>query len=309
MTDTDGDAVAGAVLEGRHLRFQRLVLAWYRSDARPLAWRDTADPYRILVSEIMLQQTQVERVEPIYDAFLHRFPDVGSLAAASLADVLRAWEGLGYNRRARSLHQTARAIMKHHRGRVPDDLEALLSLPGVGDYTARAVLAFAFGRDTAAVDVNVARVLARAVAGEPQSKSQVQHLADGLVPHGEGTSWTAALMDLGARYCTARSPRCAACPVAAVCLWRGGGGGDGDSAPDPAANTVVRPRPQEPFEGSDRYHRGRLVDTLRHGPVESDALPGAADLDDTGRLVALTRSLVDEGLAEWTDGRLRLPES
>lgn len=308
MTDTAEEA-AGGVLEGRHLRLQRLLLAWYRSDARPLPWRTTRDPYRILVSEVMLQQTQAERVEPVYEAFLHRFPDVGSLASASLAAVVQAWAGLGYNRRARNLHQAARAIMRLHGGRVPDDLAALRALPGVGEYTARAVLAFAFGRDAAPVDVNVARVLARAAAGGPQSRTQMQHLADELLPAGEPATWTAALMDLGARYCTARSPRCGACPVAAVCAWRGGGGVDGDPSPDPAAQTEVRARRRQPFAGSDRYHRGRLVDSLRHGPVECDDLPVAADLDDTGRLVALTRALVEEGMAEWNDGRLGLPES
>lgn len=309
MTDTVDEAVGGGVLEGRHLRLQRLLLAWYRSDARPLPWRDTRDPYRILVSEVMLQQTQVERVEPVYDAFLHRFPDVGSLAGAPLAAVVRAWAGLGYNRRARNLHQAARTIMKLHGGRVPADLAALRALPGVGEYTARAVLAFAFGRDAAPVDVNVARVLARAAEGAPRTRAQTQHLADELLPPGDGAAWTAALMDLGARYCTARTPRCGACPVAAVCVWRGGGTADGDPTPDPAAQTEVRARRQEPFAGSDRYHRGRLVDSLRHGPVECDELPVAADLDDTGRLVALTRALVEEGMAEWNDGHLGLPDS
>ena len=298
---------APVALEGRHLRLQRLLLAWYRSAARPLAWRRTGDPYAVLVSEVMLQQTQAARVEPAYEAFLQRFPDVRSLAAASRAEVLRAWAGLGYNRRAVHLHLAARAIVAQHGGRVPEDLEALRALPGVGEYTARAVLTFAFGADVAPVDVNIARIMARAVAGSPQSRAGVQHLADQLLPVGQGSEWTSALMDLGATYCTARTPRCGACPVAAVCAWRGGGSAT-DESPDPAATTAGRARAPEPFAGSDRYHRGRLVDTLRHGPVECDALPRAADLDDTGRLVALTRTLVDEGMAEWNDGSLRLPD-
>lgn len=306
MTGTLPGASAG--LEGRHKRFQRLLLAWYRSAARPLPWRRTSDPYAILVSEIMLQQTQAERVEPAFQAFMQRFPDVRSLAAASRADVLRVWGGLGYNRRAVALHKAARVIVEEHGGRVPEDLEALRALPSVGDYTARAVLAFAFGQDVAPVDVNVARVIARAVTGRPTSRSETQRLADGLVPPGQGSQWAGAVMDLGASYCTSQAPRCAACPVAATCAWRGGGAAT-DEATDPAVTTAVRSRPQKPFAGSDRYHRGRLVDSLRYGPVECDALPRAADLDDTGRLVALTRSLVDEGLAEWNDGSLRLPES
>lgn len=305
MVRTFSGAAAGT--EGRHLRLQRLLLAWFRTAARPLAWRRTHDPYAILVSEIMLQQTQAERVEPVYEAFLQQFPDVRSLASASRADVLRAWGGLGYNRRAVSLHQAARDIVARHGGRVPDELDDLLALPGVGAYTARAVMAFAFGADVAPVDVNVARILARAVTGEPMSRSATQRLADDLVPAGQGADWTSALMDLGTHYCTSRVPRCGACPVAATCAWRGGGSA-ADEASDPA-NAAGRSRAPEAFAGSDRYHRGRLVDTLRRGPVDTDGLPRAADLDDTGRLVALTRTLVDDGLAEWNDGSLQLPDS
>lgn len=299
---------ADTVLEGRLLRLQRLLLAWYRSDARPLAWRRTHDPYRIMVSEIMLQQTQVARVQPIYGAFIERFPTVQSLAAAPRGDVLRAWRGLGYNRRAVSLHRAAQIIAGQHAGRVPDSLVKLRELPGVGEYTARAVLAFAYRRDTAPVDVNVARVVSRAVVGEPLTRKETQDVADGLVPAGRGSVWSAALMDLGARYCTTATPRCSACPVAAACAWRLAGDADpAAQVPDPAAATALQSRPQGAFAGSDRYHRGRLVDMLRRGPVECDDLPKAAELDDTGRLVALTRSLVEEGMAEWSEGTLHLP--
>lgn len=295
-------------LEGRHLRLQRLLLAWYHSEARRLPWRTNHDPYRVLVSEVMLQQTQAARVEPVYLAFLRQFPDIRSLAAAPLAEVIRAWDGLGYNRRAVNLHRAARAVVERHDGRIPDDLAALRALPGVGEYTARAVLVFAFGQDIAPMDVNVSRVVARAALGVPRSRVELQRAADDLVPPGEGGEWASALMDLGARYCTARAPRCVACPVAAACAWRGLADSGSDQAPDPAVSNTVRPRPQVRFAGSDRYHRGRLVDTLRRGPVELDSLHSAAGLDDTGRLVALTRSLVEEGLAEWDDGMLRLPD-
>lgn len=297
------------VPEGRSRRLQRLLLAWYRCEARPLVWRRTRDPYRVLVSEVMLQQTQAARVEPIYDAFIRRFPSVESLAAAPLGDVLRQWRGLGYNRRARSLQQAAQAIVARHGGRVPHTLAQLLALPGVGEYTARAVLAFAHGQDTAPVDVNVARVVARAVVGRSQTRKQAQQTADALVPAGRAAAWSAALMDLGARYCTARAPRCMACPVAAACAWRSRSSGeDGVESPDPAASSAVRSRPQTPFVGSDRYHRGRLVDVLRRGPVDCAELSHASGLDDTGRLAALTRALVDEGLAEWREGALQLPD-
>lgn len=300
-------------LEGREGRLQRLLLAWYRSDARSLSWRSTDDPYAILVAEIMLQQTQTARVEPVFQAFLERFPTVEALAHAPLADVLDQWSGLGYNRRARNLHRAAQTIVERHGGEVPDDLEALTALDGVGDYTARAVLAFAYGHDVAPVDANVARVLARAASGRPQSRAQIQRLADRMVPPGEGSRWSQALMDLGARYCTSRSPRCDACPVAAACAWRltqrraAGDPGVADDPPDPAAKSPTRSRPQAPFAGSDRYHRGRLVDALRHGPIDGDDLAAAADCDDPARVAELTRRLERDGLVEWAGGCLRLP--
>lgn len=290
-----------ATVDGRVRRLQRGLLAWYRVSARPLAWRRTSDPYRILVSEVMLQQTQAARAEPAWEAFCARFPDAASLAAAPLADVLTMWRGLGYNRRAVSLHRAAQVVVDEHGGVLPDDLGALCALPGVGPYTARAVLAFAFRRDAAPVDVNVARVLSRAVVAAPLTPAGAQRTADEVLPRGDGPAWSQALMDLGARVCTARSPRCDACPVVAACAWRSRGG------QDPAARSSVRSRPQAAFAGSDRYHRGRLVDALRRGAVAAEDLGTAADLVDTGRLVTITDGLVADGLAEWSDGRLRLP--
>lgn len=285
----------------RTRRFQRLLLDWYAARARPLPWRETRDPYRILVSEIMLQQTQAGRVEPLYQAFVARFPTPAALAAAPAADVLGAWRGLGYNRRALNLQRAAQAIVERHGGQVPADLPALKALPGVGDYTARAVLAFAFGRDEAPVDTNVARVLSRVVAGAALTRPEAQRLATEVLPAGHAAAWSNALMDLGARVCTSRSPDCAGCPVAAACAWRAGGG------EDPAALGAHRPRPQGRFAGSDRFHRGRLVDALRHRPLAPADLAEAAQLDDDARLGALVGRLVQEGLAEWADGRLRLP--
>lgn len=282
-------------------RFRADLLAWYAATARPLPWRETADPYRVLVSEIMLQQTQVSRVEPLYRAFVDRFPTVVDLAAATAADVLTMWRGLGYNRRALNLHRAAQAVVERHGGVLPDDLAALRDLPGVGDYTARAVLAFAFGHAAAPVDTNVSRVLARAVAGEALSRTAVQALADGVLPIGAARAWGNALMDLGATLCTGRAPRCGECPVAASCAWRAAGGAD------PAASTAIRARTQAPFAGSDRFHRGRLVDALRAGPVQQAGLPQAARLDDHARLEAIVAGLVGDGLAEWADGALRLP--
>lgn len=291
-----------AALDGRLVHLRHSLLAWYRAQARPLAWRGTRDPWRILVSEIMLQQTQAARVEPLWLVFCERFPTPASLAAAPVGDALTLWRGLGYNRRAVNLHRAATTIVAEHGGRVPRDLDALRGLPGVGEYTARAVQAFAFELDAAPVDTNVARVMVRAVRGERAGARAIQQLADELVPEGDGHDWSQALMDLGARFCTARVPRCDACPVRSVCAW--------NAAPeieDPAASGAARAKPQPAFAGSDRYHRGRLVDALRRGPVEAEALAGAADLDDTGRTDRITDGLVTDGLAEWVEGRLQLP--
>jgi A/G-specific adenine glycosylase len=276
------------------------LLGWYERHRRALPWRDTTDPYRILVSEVMLQQTQAARVRPAYQRFLDLFPTVEALAAAPRADVLRAWEGLGYNRRAVALHEAAQAIVGRHGGQVPADLDALRALPGVGDYTARAVQAFAYGRPSAPVDTNVARVLTRAVAGRPTTRRALQRLADTLVPAGREAAWSSALMDLGAAHCRARAPRCDGCPVAGACAWRRQGGDDPWGG--------VKAPPQAPFPGSDRYHRGRLLGALRRGPVAAADVAAAAALHaDQRRAVVVAESLTRDGLAQWAEGRLQLP--
>jgi A/G-specific adenine glycosylase len=290
------------VLDDRVLALRRSLLDWYAVEARPLAWRTTRDPWRILVSEIMLQQTQATRVEPLWLAFCARFPTPAALAAAPVGEVLTWWRGLGYNRRAVNLHRAATVIADEHGGVVPADLDGLLALPGIGDYTARAVQAFAFGLDAAPVDTNVGRVLARAVRGEVTGRAALQRLAQALVPEGRGHPWNQALMDLGARVCTARSPRCPGCPLERTCAWR-----STPSLEDPAASGGAAARPQAAFAGSDRYHRGRLVDALRGGPVAAGALLRAADLEDPARIDRITAGLVADGLAEWEAGLLRLP--
>jgi A/G-specific adenine glycosylase len=278
-----------------------VLLDWYGAQARDLPWRRTRDPYRILVSEIMLQQTQASRAAVAFAEFTSRFPTVRTLAGASVAEVLTAWRGLGYNRRAVGLHKAARSIVEEHAGVVPQNLTALRALPGVGDYTARAVLAFAYGQDVGPVDTNVARVLSRAVAGRALNRREAQSLADALVPEGQGHAWSSALMDLGARHCTARRPACDSCPVLRTCAWQRSGG------EDPAGATAVRARSPSPFAGSDRYHRGRLVDALRAGPVAAADLATAARVTDRVKAAALAQRLVADGLAEWDAGSLRLP--
>ena len=205
--------------------FRRRLLAWYRRHRRDLPWRATRDPYAILVSEIMLQQTQVARVETYWTRFVDRYPTVGDLAAASADAVRESWDGLGYYARARNLHAAARAIVRDHAGAFPRDPGALRRLPGIGRYTAAAVASIAFGRDVGTVDTNVARVLARAfrVRGRAKSARRARRLwalADALVPAGRAGDWNQALMDLGATICSARAPRCGRCPVAPVCRSR-----------------------------------------------------------------------------------------
>ena len=204
--------------------FRRRLLVWYRRHQRPLPWRRTRDPYAILVSEIMLQQTQVSRVESYWTRFLERYPRVDDLASASSDAVHDSWAGLGYYARARNLHAAAKTVVRDHGGRFPADPDALRKLPGIGRYTAAAVASIAFGADVGTVDTNVERVLARAfrIRGTKKSARRVRRtwdLVNALVPRGRAGDWNQALMDLGATVCTARRPRCGACPVKPVCRY------------------------------------------------------------------------------------------
>jgi A/G-specific adenine glycosylase len=202
--------------------FQRRLLAWYARHGRDLPWRRTRVPYRVLVSEIMLQQTQVERVIPKYREFLKTYPTLRALAAADVEDVRRLWYPLGYNVRPIRLHAIARETMARYGGRLPADGDALRALPGVGRYTAGAMLSFAFGRDTAVLDTNVRRVLGRVFLGPRRVKrvrgeARLWALAEALVPRGRGYDFNQALMDFGATWCTPRRPRCAPCPMRRSC--------------------------------------------------------------------------------------------
>jgi len=274
---------------------QQALLSWSAATRRDLPWRRTRDPWAILVSELMLQQTQVPRVLPRYHAFLRRFSTVESCAGAALAEVIDEWVGLGYNRRAVNLHRAAVAVVDRHGGVIPDDLDALLALPGVGPYTARAVLTFAFERDVGIVESNTGRVLAR-IAGSALSAAEAQVLADELVPTGEGWAWNQAMIDLGATVCLRRAPKCGECPVRSHCHWHGG--------PDPAAPA----HRQSTFMGSDRQGRGRLVDAMRAGPIGLERIPEAAGWpDDPARAHRVAHTLVKDGLAALNDGELRLP--
>jgi A/G-specific adenine glycosylase len=267
------------------------VLAWGVPQLRDLPWRAERDPWRILVAEVMLQQTQADRVIPKWRSFVDTYPDAATCAAGSLADVLRLWQGLGYPRRARNLHVAAGLVAERHGGALPDDLDALMALPGIGPYTARAVLAFAFERDVAVVDTNIARVLARS-AGERLTPKRAQAMADDVVPGGHGWIWNQVLMDLGATVCRP-TPRCGGCPIVGSCSWQVAGHPD----PDPAVGSAGVSTRQAPFEGSDRQERGRVLAALHDGPRP------VAEFDE--RILA---TLVGDGLVSIVGTNAHLPQ-
>ena len=279
------------------------VLEWYENNARDLPWRaPDRTPWGVLVSEIMLQQTPVSRVLPVWHEWMTRWPTPKALAAEPPGEAVRAWGRLGYPRRALRLHACATAITEHHGGEVPSDHATLLSLPGIGEYTAAAVASFAYGGRHAILDTNVRRVLARAVRAEeypPAATSAAERrLAESLLPELGAPRWGVAVMELGALVCTARSPRCADCPITALCAWRLAGKPPHEG---PA-------RKGQTYAGTDRQCRGRLLAVLReaHGPVPKAALDAVWD-DAVQRERALD-GLVADGLAEvLDDGTYRLP--
>jgi len=221
--------------------FTRKLLAWYARSARDLPWRRTRDPYRVIVSEFMLQQTQVARVSEFYPRFLKRFPTIYDLAKAKPKAVREAWDGLGYYARASNLHALARVVGKTMNGKLPDDTEALEALPGVGPYTAGAVACFAYERPVPAVDTNVKRVLERVFLGEGRREKDVWALAKALLPKNGKRAWrfNQAIMELGALVCVARKPRCPECPVRRECKT---GRAEGRTSPRTRTLTPVRPR-------------------------------------------------------------------
>jgi A/G-specific adenine glycosylase len=298
------------------------LLRWFGAHGRRLPWRETRDPYRILVSEVMLQQTQVERVIPKYLAFLERFPTAQALAAAPTAEVIRAWAGLGYNRRAVNLQRAARAVVEERGGVWPRDPAGLRRLPGVGPYTAGAVACFAFEQDVAFMDTNIRRVVSRLFFAPDESPGEGELLraAEAAVPPGGGWNWNQAVMELGALVCTAAAPACWRCPVREHCrdyaarraadegLFAAEAG-----APRPARRIAER---REPASGnSSRYFRGRIIAALRDTEGHT-ALP----LPELGRRVKpdyseadaawlrdLVAGLARDGLLVLEDGAARLP--
>ena len=262
---------------------QANLLQWFETNARDLPWRRTRDPYAILVSEVMLQQTQVDRVLPYYARFLERFPTVHDLAAAPTAEVIRIWSGLGYNRRAVNLQRAAMVVVNELEGRFPDDPIELKKLPGIGSYTAGAIAAFANEHDVAFLDTNMRRVISRVVFGsESVPESEALEAANALVPPGHGWTWNQALIEFGALQCTARRPACIVCPLRETCAARPTMQATLGRKSSQVRKTAV------PFENTTRYYRGRIVETLR----------GLPQHDRTGIALAELGSIVQEGFTQ-----------
>ncbi len=315
----------------------RLLLEWYAREGRAtLPWRQTRDPYAILVSEVMLQQTQVERVIPKYHAFLARFPTLAALAEAPTAEVIRAWAGLGYNMRAVRLQNIARQAVSDYGGALPSSIDGLLTLSGIGRYTAGAIACFAFGQQMATVDTNIRRTLWRFFYGvEPvewpaSANRDALELSEWALPEGKAYDWQQALMDLGATICVARRPACERCPLTSACAaWDEAGAAalfpSGEaitrlrderaqamkaasqhgvvaesSAPYNAQPARPR-RAQRPYVGGTRYYRGRIVHALREAPPEAPLT-----LSELGACVKNTYTESDEPwLRKLVEGLVR----
>ena len=262
---------------------------------RDLPWRRTRDPWGILVSEVMLQQTQVDRVRHAWPLFLASFPTPSACAEKGQAAVVRQWEGMGYHRRAVALYRCAVKIVEEFEGIVPESEAALRSLPGIGPYTANAILAFAFERDVAVVDTNVARILSRAVAGTPLTQRQSQEIADDLVKANKGWAHNQAMLDFGAMVCRS-SPLCDGCPLKKSCRWARSGFAD----PDPASKTAGTARPQAAFAGSDRQIRGKLLSLARAGRQNLEDISELEKEVGELRVQRLISSLVDDALVKVT---------
>ena len=273
---------------------------WYAPRRSAYLWRGSRDPYAVLVSEVMLQQTQASRVVPAFRSFLRRFPTVRALAAAPRPEVVREWGGLGYNRRAVRLSEAAREIVRDHGGRIPREPATLRELPGVGPYTAAAVASLGFGDPVAAVDTNVRRVVARVHLGvdaHEVAARQVSALADAWLDRHDPITWNQAVMDLGREVCRPK-PRCDACPLARVCRFR-------------RSRAVARPSPrkQGPFEGSSRQVRGAVVRALRSHPSLTRTRLSAEIGFPRERVDGALDALVHDGLLEFDGERVRLAGS
>lgn len=311
---------------------QDQILKWFSGDGRDLPWRHTRDPYCILVSEVMLQQTQVDRVLPKYHVFLKQFPTLEALAAASTAEVIRAWAGLGYNRRAVNMQRTVRVVRDEFGGKFPKDVTTLRSLPGIGPYTAGAIACFAFEQDVAFIDTNIRRVIQRLFIGPVESEvseRQLLQVAERAIPPNQGWSWNQAIMELGALVCTANNPACWRCSVQQFCRDYEARKQDDErifDAKDVSSDIQkshrvaerrqkYKRRVEQPFEGSSRFYRGRVIDVLRqlsHDDHMTFEHLGAQikepfNDDDMPWLTKLVEGLTRDGLIMVEGDVVRLP--
>lgn len=313
--------------------FHSLLLAWYKKYGRALVWRETLtfipsvsvesetlrNPYYVLVAEMMLQQTQVSTVIPKYTNFLKQWPTIEALSKASLSEVIIAWKGLGYNRRAKHLLETSKIVMHAHDGTFPEDAMVLSSFPGLGPYMVQAIRVFAFGKQEEMIDVNVARVLSRVESralGERFGIAELREVAKQSVPKGKADDWHQALMDFGATICTAKSPKCDQCPVSRICrankqakdqgfisyaLWL---------SKQPKVKASSGKDAGKKFEETDRYFRGRIIDYLRDGEQSmvdlQDHILRIHKLENRVRFGAIIESLVTDGLVAVRENRISL---
>lgn len=293
-------------MTNKQRKVQRAILRWYSHHGRRLPWRGIRNPYRILVSEIMLQQTQVSRVLALYPAFIRRFPSFQAVASARQRDVVQAWRGMGYNNRAVRLHKLARQVVSEYRGKLPSDKKTLLALPGIGKYTANALLSSVHGRVVPIVDVNVQRVLSRLLRRMDSTSAMLDantswKLAEQIIPRANAYSWNQALMDLGATLCTARNPKCGLCPVRVFCASH--------RSMAPARHQAKKGEPQ--FRGiPHRLYRGRVIEYLRNcngtspaqlGVVAAATVPGFTKRN-AAWFMRIVKGLEKDGLVTITGG-------
>lgn len=286
------------------MNIQAALSRWFRANARDLPWRHPeATAWQIFVSEVMLQQTPANRVAPAWNEWVARWPDAASTAQATPAQILRQWDRLGYPRRALRILDAARVVVRNFDNRMPETYEELIQLPGIGEYTANAILAFAFHKRSVVLDTNIRRVIGRVWHGEERPKPAISNIersfASALVPksHQAASTWSAAVMEFGAVVCTARNPNCQSCIVKTECSWRLAG--------FPASDVAIR---RQKFEGTDRQVRGRIMKVLKESakPVEKEAFAGTTS--DTKQRHRALDSLIQDGLVEVTrTGKIRLP--
>ncbi len=283
-----------------YTQIQKNVFRWYTKHARAyLPWRHTRDPYRILISEVMLQQTQVDRVIQKYQEFLQKFPTVFALAKAPSREVIHAWQGLGYNRRALFLQKTAKTVAEQFQGVFPAELETLKTLPGVGDYTARAILSFSFEKSVPMMDTNHRRFYTRVFFGAQKKVSDDQLLkkAEDVLPRKKAYDWNQALMDIGSLVCVTKNPKCDMCPLSTLCK----------AAFKVKSQSKEKKKPTVRFIDSDRYVRGRIVEALRQGePLTRQSLYTRFSSRGKGVVDRIVDKLCRDGLTHERRGRIVL---